>query len=192
MHSPRATAKTCVCLYACLSTWLTAAVIDRHRLALDPELLPSGGRDLVCTGTAIVLRGDHSRFDPARLLHAMQRRIQRPFLDAKDVRQLMDPRRNGVAVQRSPFREHIEDQQAANPGVYRDVSSYVVGHELLSELGIILSELSIVDYSMEVVVMRIEASVILISGLALPPVAAQGRSRRRRAMSISQPPMESC
>ena len=62
--------------------------------------------------------------------------------------------------------------------MYRDVSSYAVRHGLLSELGIILSELSMVDYSMEVVVMRIDASVILISCLALPaaPVAAQTRT----------------
>ena len=112
-------------------------------LALDLELSPSGGRDLVRTSTAIVLRGDRSRLDPARLLHAMQGRIQRAFLDAKDIRQLMDSRRNGVAVQRSSSRQHIQDEQWQ--GTLKRIGACC--HTLLSELSMIPSELSMRDYT---------------------------------------------
>src|SRR5687767_11361210 len=96
-HSRDATTRTYVPL------GVLEHVIDRGgdrspSLALDVELSPSGGRDVVGAGLAIVLRRDHARLDPARLFHAMQRGIQRAFFDAQDVRQLMNARRNRIAV----------------------------------------------------------------------------------------------
>src|SRR4051812_42247147 len=70
---------------------------------LFAELTPAVRREVVELGAAIVLRDSPSRLDPAFARHAIERRVERTLLDAKDVLGCgLDPAGDPVAVHRAP------------------------------------------------------------------------------------------
>src|SRR5215467_13487502 len=76
------------------------------------ELTPSGGGYRVEAGLPARLGGPPLRFEPLLVRHALQRRVERTFLDPQRVRRrLMDPLRDCVAVLRTRAVEHFEDQE---------------------------------------------------------------------------------
>src|SRR5262249_5081230 len=81
------------------------------RLFLGAELVPAARGQLVVLRAAIVLRGAPAGLDPAAALEAMQRRVQRPLLNAQRLaRALLDALGDGPAVLRLE-RERVQDQQ---------------------------------------------------------------------------------
>src|SRR5687767_11238702 len=84
-------------------------------LLFEVELASTCGGDFARTRAAILLGRDLPGLDPARLLHAMESRVQRALLHAEHVRETLNVRRNGVAVERPPSvqdRENEERQRA--------------------------------------------------------------------------------
>lgn len=80
-------------------------------LFFDAELPAPFGRDFVRTRAAVMFRRNLSRSYPADLLHPVERGIQRAFLDAQDIRETLNLRRDGIAVQRTPARKEGEYQE---------------------------------------------------------------------------------
>src|SRR5436190_9756680 len=96
------------------------------------EALPPRGRDLVELGLAAQLRHAPVSLQPAALLHAIERRVQRAVLDLQHVRgALFQPARNGVAVARCRG-DSLEDQRFE-----RAVEEFVLGRHVLDYLGIL-------------------------------------------------------
>src|ERR1017187_730 len=78
------------------------------------------GRHRIEAGFAILLRLAPFGFDPALLLHAVQRGVERALLHAeKFLRYLMDAGRNGVPVHSLVGSQSAEDQK--NQGPLKDV-----------------------------------------------------------------------
>ena len=66
------------------------------------KLLPAGGGEAIVARAAIVLGNAPLRGDPAILLHAVQRRVERTFLDSQDViRNPLDMQGDAVAMHRA-------------------------------------------------------------------------------------------
>src|SRR5262245_26136427 len=89
---------------------------DCCREALPPrrlvsELASALRGEVVILGSAVVLGDTPLRFDPSFARHAIERGIERAFLDAEDVvGGGLDPAGDAIAVHRSP-RQRFEDQQ---------------------------------------------------------------------------------
>ena len=75
------------------------------------ELFPSGGRELVVLGFAVVLREAPLGLEPAALFHAVEGGVERALFDLQSlVGGLANPRGGGVAVARSPL-QRFEDEE---------------------------------------------------------------------------------
>src|SRR5688572_3010786 len=78
---------------------------------LGAELGASPRGQLIELGLAVVLRDAPLALDPARALEAVERRVERAFLDEKDiVAAFTDLSGDGVSVQWSPA-EGLEDEE---------------------------------------------------------------------------------
>src|SRR5262245_29493171 len=87
----------------------TGKLVPRSRLG--DELSFSDGGELVVFRTATVFRQRPLRFDPAAVLHAVERWIQRALLDLKRVLgRVLYPARDAESVHRSP-RQRLEDDE---------------------------------------------------------------------------------
>jgi len=81
-------------------------------LPLRGELAATLGRQRVKPRLAVLVSHSPFRFDPTLLLHAVQRRVQRAFLDAQQlIGTALDVRGDRVAVHRLPRGQRAEDQQ---------------------------------------------------------------------------------
>ena len=79
-------------------------------LALFDELALAVAREPVVLGLTVVLRRVPFRIDPALLLQAMERRVERPLVDPQDVaRDLLDALRDAPAVHRLE-RQRLQDE----------------------------------------------------------------------------------
>ena len=90
--------------------------VPRPVLFQFSKVLSPSFRQRVVTSTSIVLRGVPARFQPTRLLHAMQRGIEGALLHREDVlRGAFDALRDVVAVQRFPLGQGSEHQEIERP-----------------------------------------------------------------------------
>src|SRR5262245_15351573 len=90
---------------------------DGDRQELPPplfvfELPAAGGRNRVEAGFPAGLGGPRLRLQPFLVGHPLKCWLERPFFDSKVLAGgLMDPPRDGVAVQRSRTRQRLEDEK---------------------------------------------------------------------------------
>ena len=81
-------------------------------LFLERQLLPPGPGDGVVARLPVLVGDAPFGLEPAGLGHAVQRGIERPFLDAQQIgRRALDPRRDRVAVPPLAVAQRPEDEQ---------------------------------------------------------------------------------
>ena len=93
------------------------------------QLPASGRREPVVLGPPAQLRDGPLGFDPALVLEAMERRVERALIDLQDVlRDLLDALRDRPAVQRVGLQRPEDEQvERARQKVGNGVSSHGVG-----------------------------------------------------------------
>ncbi len=93
------------------------AVDMRSQLAGFHRQLPApGGREPVVLGPPAQLRDSPFGFDPALMLEAMERRVERALVDLQDIlRDLLDPLRNRPAMERLGL-QRAQDEQVKGTG----------------------------------------------------------------------------
>src|SRR6476619_3166336 len=97
-----------------------AVAQPRPALFLERELLSAGGGDRIEPRFAILLRRPPLRAQPAVLLHAMKRRIERPLFDPKEIaRRLLNVRRDRIPVHPAIRAERLEHEESE--GALKDV-----------------------------------------------------------------------
>src|SRR5215467_9802815 len=98
------------------------------------ELTPSGGGYRVEARLPARFGGPPLRFEPLLVRHALQRRVERTFLDPQRVgRRLMNPQGDPVAVLRAGAVEDLQNQQVeralqAVVGVFRHSWLCIAGY----------------------------------------------------------------
>src|SRR5581483_4017827 len=86
-----------------LEDFENGARVFRPERGLGAQLLPPLGGELVVLGAAVVLGQPPLRLEPAALLHAVERGVERALLDLEPVvGGFPDPGGHGVPVARSP------------------------------------------------------------------------------------------
>ena len=78
---------------------------------LDTELTASFSRDFVRARAPVVFGRNLACSYPTRLLHAVERRIQRALLDAQIIGEALDVRGDAIAVEWTAARKNGEDEQ---------------------------------------------------------------------------------
>src|SRR5207249_10685677 len=90
----------------------------RPALLLARELPASAGGERIESGFAVLLADAPCGPDPARLLHPVERRVERSLFDSQEIGgDALDVRRDGVAVHallRGQGLEHEQHQRALN------------------------------------------------------------------------------
>src|SRR5688500_19224041 len=102
--------------------------VARPRHRPRAEVPAAECRELVVLRLPVVLREPPLGLDPAAFLEAVERRVERPLVDAEQgVGDLADPARDGVAVARPP-RKGLQNQHVERALEEIEIFGGVFGH----------------------------------------------------------------